>query len=80
MKQASKGGNRKQEVQLWELAVDQLHIIWDWTTSISISASTRLGEFGVVPQLPTMYLASARREQLRDAPLDFKGGGSRKFL
>ena len=64
MKQASKGENRKQEVQLWEFTVDQLHIIWDWTTSISISASTRLGEFGVVPQLPTMYLASARREQL----------------
>ena len=56
--------NRKQEVQLWEFAVDQLHIIWDWTTSTSISASTGLGEFGVVPQLPTMYLASALREHL----------------
>ena len=36
MKQASKEENRKQEVQLSEFAVDQLHIIWDWTTSISI--------------------------------------------
>ena len=30
----------------------------------SISASTGLGKFGVVPQLPTMNLASAQREQL----------------
>ena len=29
-----------------------------------ISASMGLGEFGVVPQLPTMCPASARREQL----------------
>ena len=28
-KQASKGENRKQEVQLREFAVDQVHIIWD---------------------------------------------------
>ena len=60
----AKGENKKQEVQSWEFVVDQLHIIWDWTTSISISASTGLGEFGVVPQMPTMYLASARREPL----------------
>ena len=72
MEQASKEENRKQEVQLWEFAVDLLHIIWDWT-SISISASTRLGEFGVVPQLPTMYLASARREQL-SSPATFRKG------
>ena len=39
-------------------------MIWDWTTSISISASSRRGEFGVVSQFPTMYLASAQREQL----------------
>ena len=26
-------GNRKQEVQLWEFAINQLHIIWDWTTN-----------------------------------------------
>ena len=58
MKQASKEENRKQEVQLWEFTVDQLHIISDWTKSISISASTRLGEFGVVPQLPTMEVAT----------------------
>ena len=70
MKQASKEENRKQEVQLWEF-VDQLHIIWDWATSISISASTRLGEFGVVSQLPTMYLASVRREQ-RTSPATFR--------
>ena len=62
VKQASKGENK--EVQLWEFAVDQLHIILDWTTSISIRASMGLGEFGIVPQLPTMYLASAWREQL----------------
>ena len=43
------------QIQLWEFAVDQLHIIWDWTTSLSISASTRLGEFAVVPQLPTCF-------------------------
>ena len=73
VKQASKEENRKQEVQLWEFAVDQLHIIWNWTTSISISASTRLGEFGVVPQLPTMFLASARREQLT-SPAAFRKG------
>ena len=46
MKQASQEENRKQEVQLWEFAVDQLHIISDWTTSISICVSTRLGELG----------------------------------
>ena len=63
VKQASKEENRKQEVQLWEFAVDQLHMIWDLTTSISISASTGLGEFGIVPQLPTIYIASALREQ-----------------
>ena len=63
MKQASKEENRKQEVKLREFAVDQLHMIWVWTTSISISASTRLGEFGIVPQLPTIYLASALREE-----------------
>ena len=65
--------NRKQEVQLWEFAVDQLHIMWDWTTSISISASTRLGEFGIVPHLSTMYFASARREQLT-SPTTFRKG------
>ena len=71
MKQASKEEHREQEVQLWEFAVDQLPIIWDWTTGMSISASTRLGKFGVVPQLPTMYLASARREQLT-SPATFR--------
>ena len=71
MKQASKEENRKQEVQLWEFAVDQVHIIWDWTTSITVSASTRLGEFGIVPQLPTMYLASAWGEQLA-SPATFR--------
>ena len=30
----------EQEDQLWEFAVDQLHIIWDWTTRVSVSAST----------------------------------------
>ena len=44
--------NRKQEDQLWEFAVDQLHIIWDWTTCISNSVSMGLGKFGVVSQLP----------------------------
>ena len=32
-KQASREG-KNQDVQLWEFAVDQLHIVWDWTTSV----------------------------------------------
>ena len=39
-------------------------MLGDWTTCISFGTSTGLGEFGIVSQLPTMYLASARREQL----------------
>ena len=55
----------KQEVQLWDFAIDQLHIIWD--------VSKGLGEFGIVPQLPTMYLASARRKQLTSLATFRKG-------
>ena len=66
MKQASKEENRKQEVQLWEFAVDQLHIILDWTTSISISASTRLDANTPPP------VANPRSEQTQTRdPLNF---------
>ena len=35
--------NRKQEVQLWEFAVDRPHIIWDWTTSIYLLVRAEAG-------------------------------------
>ena len=46
----------KKKIESKKSNYGSLLLIWDWTTSISISASTRLGEFGIVLQLPTMYL------------------------